>query len=100
MLSNTLVLILSNYRECIVDIPPNKFAPFYPVDTLMHEKGNMHKKLDIKLYSLRINKHISLSYTNISIIHDKKRAKPSRGAEHLPFVSVIIISYSILLHIL
>ena len=57
-----------------VDNPPNKFCPLYWVDTLMHEKGNMHKKLDIKLYSLRINKHISLSYTNISIIHDKKRA--------------------------
>ena len=83
-----------------VDNPPNKFRPFFSVDTLMHEKGNMHKKLDIKLYSLRINKHISLSYTNIPIIHDKKRAKPSYSAEYLSFVSDIIISSFIILRIL
>ena len=83
-----------------VDNPPNKFCPLYWVDTLMHEKGNMHKKLDIKLYSLRINKHILLSYTNIPIVHDKNVRNP-RAAEHiLSFVSDITISSSIILCIL
>ena len=83
-----------------VDNPPHKIRPFYWVDTLMHEKGNMHKKLGIKLYGLRINKNISISYTNISIVHNKNVRNP-RAAEHiLSFVSDIIISYSILLRIL
>ena len=68
-----------------VDIPPNKFRPLYWVDTLMHEKGNMHKKLDIKLYSLRINKYISLSYTNIPIIHDENVPNPSLARGTHPF---------------